>query len=161
MIWMTQETRPRWPHQDMTFVRNVTATYSLLVSKLGIPSVKINNNEPSVRTYESHSRSLWSANNFSRLHRTSRFQNSPSPYFVNLLTCILVRSFVLKAVDTIGNCQRLAFTVGVSQHMHKITNLWKFELNRSSNLLDNNERKITLVTRNCVRLDGWFRDLKF
>ena len=23
----------------------------------------------------------------------------------------------LKAVDTIGNCQRLAFTVGVSQHM--------------------------------------------
>ena len=28
----------------------------------------------------------------------------------------------LKAVDTIGNCQRLAFTVGVSQHMHKITN---------------------------------------
>ena len=47
----------------------------------------------------------------------------------------------LKAVDTIGNCQSLAFTVGVSQHMHKITNLWKFELNRSSNLRDNNERK--------------------
>ena len=47
----------------------------------------------------------------------------------------------LKAVDTIGNCQRLAFTVGVSQHMHKISNLWKFELNRSSNLRDNNERK--------------------
>ena len=47
----------------------------------------------------------------------------------------------LNAVDTIGNCQRLAFTVYVSQHMHKITNLWKFELNRSSNLRDNNERK--------------------
>ena len=30
---------------------------------------------------------------------------------------------ILKAVDTIGNCQRLAFTVGVSQHMHQITNL--------------------------------------
>jgi hypothetical protein len=29
----------------------------------------------------------------------------------------------LKAVDTIGICQRLAFTVCVSQHMHKITNL--------------------------------------
>ena len=29
----------------------------------------------------------------------------------------------LKAVDTVGNCQRLAFTVGASQHMHKITNL--------------------------------------
>ena len=40
----------------------------------------------------------------------------------------------------IGNC-RLAFTVGVSQHMHRITNLWKFELSRSSNLRDNNERK--------------------
>jgi hypothetical protein len=47
----------------------------------------------------------------------------------------------LKAVDTISNCQRLAFTVGVSQHMHKITNLWKFELNWSLKLRDNNERK--------------------
>ena len=44
-------------------------------------------------------------------------------------------------MDTIGNCQRLASTVGVSQHMHKITNLWKFELNRSSKLRDNNERR--------------------
>ena len=67
----------------------------------------------------------------------------------------------LKTVDTIGNCQRLAFTVGVSQHMHKTTNLWKFEVDRSSNLRDNNERKNTLVTRSFVRLDGWFRDLKF
>ena len=40
----------------------------------------------------------------------------------------------LNAVDTVSNCQRLAFTVGVSQHMHKITNLWKFELNRSSSI---------------------------
>ena len=32
-------------------------------------------------------------------------------------------ALLLKAVDTIGNYQRLAFTVGVSQHMHKITNL--------------------------------------
>ena len=31
--------------------------------------------------------------------------------------------FLLKAVDTIGNCQRLAFTVGVSQHVHKTKNL--------------------------------------
>ena len=35
----------------------------------------------------------------------------------------MMKVYVLKAVDTIGNCQRLAFTVGVSQHMHKITNL--------------------------------------
>ena len=48
----------------------------------------------------------------------------------------------LKKVDTIGNCQRLAATVGVSQHnMHKIMKLWKFELNLSSNLRDINERK--------------------
>ena len=47
----------------------------------------------------------------------------------------------LMAEDTIGNCQGLAFTVGVSQHMHKITNLWKFELKRSSKLRDNNEEK--------------------
>ena len=30
---------------------------------------------------------------------------------------------VLKTVDTIGNCQSIDFTVGVSQHLHKITNL--------------------------------------
>ena len=65
-----------------------------------------------------------------------------------------LRAVVLKAVDTIGNCQRLAFTVGVSQHKHKITNLSKFELNRSSNLRENNERKNTLVTRSCVHLDS-------
>ena len=35
----------------------------------------------------------------------------------------LIQVDVLKTVDTIGNCQRLAFTVGVSQHMHTITNL--------------------------------------
>ena len=35
-----------------------------------------------------------------------------------------MKDSLLSAVDTFGNCQRLAFTVGVSQHnMHKITNL--------------------------------------
>ena len=34
-----------------------------------------------------------------------------------------LQTLLLKTVDTIGNCQRLVFTVGVSQHMHKITNL--------------------------------------
>ena len=48
---------------------------------------------------------------------------------------------LLKAVDTIGNCQRPVFTLGVSQLMPKIKNLWKLELNRSSKLRDNNERK--------------------
>ena len=36
---------------------------------------------------------------------------------------------------------RPAFSLAVSQHMHKITNLWKFELNWSSKLRDNNGRK--------------------
>ena len=47
-------------------------------------------------------------------------------------------------------CQRLAFTVGVSQHLHKITNLWKFELNRTSKLRDNNERKNPCHTKLCT-----------
>ena len=60
----------------------------------------------------------------------------------------------LKAVDTIGNCQRPVFSPGVSQHMHNITYLRKFELSRSSKLQDNNERKNTLVTRSCMLSDA-------
>ena len=33
-----------------------------------------------------------------------------------------IQIFQLKALDTIGNCQRLVFTVGVSQHVLKTTN---------------------------------------
>ena len=48
----------------------------------------------------------------------------PLGYLVQIFVSLTVEDQVsLKAVDTIGNCQRLAFTVGVSQHMHKITNL--------------------------------------
>ena len=47
-------------------------------------------------------------------------------FILHRLNCIL-----FKTLDTIGNCQRPVFSLGVSQHMHKITNLWKFELNRS------------------------------
>ena len=85
------------------------------------------------------------------------------PRFQTVLSCNTSSKPVqcLKAVDTIGNCQRLAFTVGVSQHMHKITNLWKFKLNWLSKLQEINERKNTLVTQSCVLLDAWFRDLKF
>ena len=49
----------------------------------------------------------------------------------------------LKTVDTFGDFQRPVFSLAVSQHMHKITILWKFELNWSSKLRDNNERKKT------------------
>ena len=87
-----------------------------------------------------------------------------------LLLCLTQRSHwshmleshlaCLKTLYTIGHCQRLVFTVCVSQHMHKITNLWKFELNWSSKLWDMNERKNTLLT-SCVLSDAWFLDLKF
>ena len=35
----------------------------------------------------------------------------------------------LLSLGTFCNCQWTVFSLGVSQHMHKITNLWKFELN--------------------------------
>ena len=59
--------------------------------------------------------------------------------------------FNIKFKDTghfpgFGNCHRPVFSLGVSQHMHKITNLWKFELNLLSKLRDNSGRKNTLVT---------------
>ena len=45
--------------------------------------------------------------------------------------------------------------------IHKITNLWKFVLNWSSKLRDNNGRKnSTLLARSCVLSHAWFRDLK-
>ena len=53
----------------------------------------------------------------------------------------------LKALDTFGNCQRPVFLLGVYQHMHKITNLWKFERSWSSNLRENNGRKNILVAQ--------------
>ena len=44
--------------------------------------------------------------------------------------------------------------------MHKITNLWKCELNRLSKLRGNTERrKKALVTRSCVLSHAWLRDL--
>ena len=44
--------------------------------------------------------------------------------------------YSFKTLDTVGNCQRPTFSLCVSQHVHKITYLWKFELNWSSKLLD-------------------------
>ena len=55
----------------------------------------------------------------------------------------------------IGNCQRPVFSLSVSQHMHKITNLLKkLWLSWSSKLRDNNGRKNTLVKRRCVLSDA-------
>ena len=73
---------------------------------------------------------------------------------------------MFKDMDTIGNRQTLVCTVGVSQHMHKILNMWKFELDRLSKLRDINERKKyscrTMVTRSYVLSDALFRvEIKF
>ena len=60
----------------------------------------------------------------------------------------------LKGRYTFGNCQRTVFSLGVSQQKHKITSLWKFGLNRSTKLRENDERNNTLVGRICVLSDG-------
>ena len=116
---------------------------------------------------------VWKFTSFSNTLLTSKcafsylYNNYPVIFTKKLLCSLILEELpklypALKAVDTIGNCQRPLFSLGVSQHMHKITNLWKFEPNRSSKLRDNNEiKKNALVTRSCVHLDGWFRDLKF
>ena len=65
----------------------------------------------------------------------------------------------LKALDTFSNCQRPVFSLGVSQKKNKITSLWKFELNWSPKLWQNNERKKHTWCTSCVLSDAWIRDL--
>ena len=60
---------------------------------------------------------------------------------------------ILKGRYTFGNCQRPVFLLGVSHHNHKITSLWKFGINWSSKLRENDERKNTRVGRICVLSD--------
>ena len=54
----------------------------------------------------------------------------------------------------ISKLQRPVSSLGVSHHKHKITSMWTFELNWSSELRENDERKNTLVGRICVLSDG-------
>ena len=56
----------------------------------------------------------------------------------------------LKALYTFGYCHRPVFSLGVSQHMHKITNMCTVELNWSSKLRDNYERKKPCHTTLCA-----------
>ena len=49
-----------------------------------------------------------------------------------------------------GNCQRPVFSLGVSHHKHKLTILWKFGLNQSSKLQENNEWKAHLLHKLCA-----------
>ena len=77
-------------------------------------------------------------------------------FFLKMYVILLMTGCqVLKTLDTYGNCQRPLFSLGVSQHMHKITNLRKFELNWLSKLRDNNGRKKAHLSHKvvCFMLD--------
>ena len=70
---------------------------------------------------------------------------------VKLLLYVLINTCVfLKALDNNGKCQKPVFPLGVSQHMHEITNLWKFELNWSSKLRESMEEKTPLSHKFCA-----------
>ena len=60
--------------------------------------------------------------------------------------------WLVKTLDTFGNCHRPVFSIGVSQLKRKLTNLWKFGLHWSSKLPEIKERKNTLVAQICVLL---------
>ena len=68
------------------------------------------------------------------------------------MSCLNTK-FCLKGWYTNGNCERPVFSLGVSNHNHTITSLWKFGLNRSLKLRENDDRKNTLVGRICVLSD--------
>ncbi len=51
----------------------------------------------------------------------------------------------LKAGYTFGNCQRPVSSLGVSQQIHQITNLWKFGLNWSSKLQEKKNHPNSLL----------------
>ena len=52
---------------------------------------------------------------------SARLKTSGHNYLLHLPNVF----WLLKKLDTIGNCQRPLFSLGVSKHMHKITNLVK------------------------------------
>ena len=55
-----------------------------------------------------------------------------SGYDVKHFCCTCKGTFIykfivcVKGMHTFGNCQKPGFSLGVSQHMHIVTNLWKF-----------------------------------
>ena len=53
----------------------------------------------------------------------SNWEPSAKKFQINLCQGFLSDSSFLKTLGTIGNCQRPVFSLGVSQHMHNITNL--------------------------------------
>ena len=66
--------------------------------------------------------------------------------FTNMKLAKLIKSNRLKPVDTFGKQYCPRPTLRVSQLIYKITNLWKFRLNRSSESGENNGK-----THSCFR----------
>ena len=64
----------------------------------------------------------------------------------------------LKTVENFGNCQIPVFSLCIISTMHKITNLWKFELNWSSKLQNNYAKKKHPCHTN---VPYWLNDFKF
>ena len=77
--------------------------------------------------------------------------HSPSRRLVHLKEKV-TSQVSFKCLDMVGNCP--VFSLGVSQNMHKISNLYKFWLNWSLKLQGNNERKTPLFAQICVLLDA-------
>ena len=59
----------------------------------------------------------------------------------------ICQGFTSKTLCTFGNCQRPVFSLGVSQHLNKTTNMCKFELNLLSMMKENKERTNTIVAQ--------------
>ena len=76
----------------------------------------------------------------------AHFSVVPHHFMISCLFQMLFHNQSFSHKDT-GHCWYLSKTLlDVSQHRHTITNMWKFELIRSSKWRDNNERKNNPVT---------------
>ena len=65
-----------------------------------------------------------------------------------------VNGNALKARDTVGNCQRPVFSLGVSKQMQTITNLYNFGFNWASKLRENTIKTPWSVHKMCVLSDA-------
>ena len=81
---------------------------------------------------------------FSNSHHINMMM-SPCSYVFYIIAHCATKIQLIKGTVMFGNCQRPVFSPFVSHHEHKITSLWKFGLNRSSELRENDERKTPLL----------------
>ena len=82
--------------------------------------------------------------------KTTSLASIPKTQWYNKIRSYSKNEIHLETLDTIGNCQRPVFSLVVSQHMHTIANLWKFEHIWSSKLRDNETKRHSCHTKLCV-----------